>query len=264
MKVLIEAMNMPQIWRHGGASAKLRIYALSEFVTADGQWVGAGHPGQLESYYLEQVCAVAGFVLTIPSIEVDSTVDALINPNVRYTAEFITHNNRRVPFIANFPVNTLEPGDPSMTWGEILAIRNGPTRPTFDIPLFRQIASMISLAVGLLNKASATNTGVIALSVDPVDPIFPIAVGRNDPDYLALLANLGLPTVAAGQTTLVNGTKTVLEPLVTSTAAVASFSMDRNVTGTLRVVSIDDGVSFVIESSEMGDNGLVGWTITNT
>lgn len=179
MKVVIEAYNTPQIWKLKGA-VKLRIYADQSFWTSDGQWIPQGSPGSPNTHYLEVTCDVTGDVLTVPSFEIDSTVDALDGTQATYTAE-IAASNKRVPFMQNFAVNTLEAGDPSMTWAEIALFRTAFNPQQVSDPLLRQLNAMISLAAGSLTKASETNTGVTALSFDPNDPVFPIAVSDTDP-----------------------------------------------------------------------------------
>lgn len=264
MKILVEAINTPPIWRMGGTAAKLRVYAQSDFQTSNGQWVSAGHPGQLETFCLEIICTILGNVITIPSFEIDSTVDALVNPSALYTAQFISSANRRFPFLSNFPVNTLEAGDPSMTWGEILQHRNGYAPQSLSTSILRQIEATIQLAVGNLNKASDTNFGGTAVTVAPLDPVFPIAVGANDPLWLALQSGTGLLT-ESGTAVMVNGAVTVPSTIVLAGSIIGPFSMDAGVSHALHVPSanIVPGVSFDIVSSDGGDNGVVAWVLTN-
>lgn len=189
MKVIVEATVTPNLWHFTGA-VKLRIYANQQFFNSDGQYVPQGTPGQAASAYLEITCAVAGNELTIPSFEIDSTVDGLDNIWSTYTAELVAGGKRK-PFLTNFAINTLQPGDPSTTWAEIINLRNLLEPQSMPESLGRQVNALVTTAVGELNKSSETNTGVTALTADPVDPTFPIAVGANDPDYLALLAGSG-------------------------------------------------------------------------
>lgn len=186
MKVLIEAMSTPNVWRLGGTTAKLRIYANQSFKTSLGQWVPQGTPGHTDTFFLEVDCTIADGELTIPGIEVDSTVDALVNPFATYTAEIVSERNKRIPFLAHFSLNTLPDGDPSTTWGEIQITNEGYNPQSISEPLIRQLISYVQLAVGDLNRASETNTGVTALTTDPIDPVFPIAVSASDPNWLAV------------------------------------------------------------------------------
>jgi hypothetical protein len=263
MKVPINPWNTPQLWRLPSGTAELRIYANTDFVTSDNQLIPAGKINDPQSFYLSVTCTILGNVLTIPSFEIDSTVDALLNEHARYNAVLVAPNGKKVLFISNFAVNTLEPGDPSMDWAEILLFRDMPAPQQSSPSLLRQIAAMISVAAGALTKSNSINTGVTALSVDPLDPVFPIALAANDPLVLDLLSGVGL-TIAAGQATLVDGEVTVNEPLVLSTHIICPHSMSNDVNGVIKapVEEIVDNVSFKIVSSDGGDNGPIGWFIT--
>lgn len=180
MKIIIEAINTPDVWRFNGP-IKLRIYALQPFINSDGQLVPQGTPGQVQSAYLEVDCFTDGAdSLIIPGIEIDSTVDSLTNPWATYHAELVA-GGRRIPFLTGFGINTVEEGDDGYTWGEVALLRDMLTPQSIPESLNRQIAAMISSAVGQLNRASSTNTGITKLTADPVDPTNPIAVGANDP-----------------------------------------------------------------------------------
>lgn len=179
MKVPIEAFSTPGVWQLPGA-VTLRIYANQSFWTSLGQYIPQSTPG-MGPAYLEIACTVFDGVLTIPDIEIDSTVDSLDNIWATYTAQFVTEDETVVPFLANFSVNTIPDGDPSLTWGEIVLLKNSINPQSIPDSLIRQLIGQIQLAVGGLNRASTTNTGVTALNVAPLDPAFPIAVGSNDP-----------------------------------------------------------------------------------
>lgn len=258
MKVLVEANNTPDIWHLGGSTAKLRIYALRDFQTSSGQWIGAGSPGQVDSLYLEISCTIVANVLTIPSFEIDSTVDALINPNARYSAELVGENGRRVNYLDNFRVNTLQAGDPSMTWGEIRLFRRMNVPPYFTDSLDWQISRMIQLAVGSLNKASENNPGVAASSYPAVDPTFPIHVSVTDPLWLQLQTGSG-----AGSTTIVDGAVVVNTSAVAADSRPFAFSLSEGAMGPFYVLPAEFvvGVSFIVRSRNLGDNGLIGWRL---
>lgn len=179
MKVIIEAYNTADVWRFSGP-VKLRIYARQSFWTSDGQFIPQGTPGQSNTAYLEIACTVTANVLTVPSFEIDSTVDSQDNIWATYDAELVA-GNKRVDFLRGFAVNALADGDPSYTWPEIILFRNQIQPQSVPESMGRQVSAMITSAVGALNKASETNLGVVALDVDPVDPAFPIAVGINSP-----------------------------------------------------------------------------------
>lgn len=260
MKVLIEAINTPVIW-YSDVPVELRIYANSAFTSSDGQWIPRG---STRENYLPIAGSIVGNVLTFPSFEIDSTVDSPDNPFALYTAEVVevTTGRRLQTFKANFPLNTLEAGDPSYRWDEIENQRQ--MRRVQSVSNERLIAALITSAVGALNKSSETSTGVTALTEDPIDPTFPVAVSANDPRWLAIVAGTGL-SAAAGQATLVNGEVTIPSSVIDTTKVVLVTSLDVAVTGQLIVPQdeIVDEASFVIRSTNLGDNGLVGWVVLN-
>lgn len=257
MKVVIEASTTPNgVWKLTGA-VKLRIYASRSFWNSDGQLVPQGTPGSGHTSYLEITCVVADGTLVIPSFEIDSTVDALDDIWVTYTAELVA-GSRRIPFLQNFPVNTLVAGDPSYTWQEIILHKNLIAPQTIPESLSRQIAALITVAVGQLNKSSETNFGNTALSANPVDPAFPIAISQTDPLWQSLSAGTGLVS-GSDTATMVDGTVTIPSVEVTTDSKILVTSNDDGVFGSLRVSAIVPGVSFTITSSNGGDNGIVAW-----
>jgi hypothetical protein len=262
MKVPIEALSTPNIWRLGGSTAKLRIYADQPFQTSLGQWWPQGTPGAQNTFYMEVGCDILGGELIIPGFEIDSTVDGLVNPHATYTAELVSTNNKRIPFLSHFAVNTIEAGDPSLTWGEITLLRDGVNPQSISDSLIRQLLAHISLAVGDLNRSSSTNTGVTALTSDPVDPIFPIAVGANDPKWLAIDAGTGL-VVDSDIAVLANGQVTVANAAVLASSKIAVTARGEGVSGPPKVRNIVPGVSFDIVTDFPGDDGEVSWIMTN-
>lgn len=259
MKVLIEAFSSADFWKLTG-SVKLRIYANQSFWTSNGQYVPRGTVGSANTAYLEVACTVLGSTLTIPDFEIDSTVDSLDNIWATYTAELVT-DGKRVSFLANFAVNTLEAGDPSLTWGEIILLRNMLAPQSIPESLTRQIAAMITLAVGQLNRSSETNYGVTALTANPLDPAFPIAVGANDPVWLSLLAGTGM-LAEIDTAVLVDGRVTIPAVAVAADSKIFHSAME-GVTGALHIENIVPGESFDIVSANFGDNGTVSWALAN-
>lgn len=87
-----------------------------------------------------------------------------------------------------------------------------------------------------------------------------------DLSVVLAMINAALASYAAaanGQVTLVNGAATVLTPSVTDTSNIQLTSQDENVTGELLApISLRvSGESFEIRSTNIGDNGVVGWGI---
>lgn len=263
MQIPIEGWITSQLWRLPGGTAEIRVYADTDFVTSDNKFIPQGRVSDPKSFYFTVPCTIAGNVLTIPDTELPSTVDALVNPHARYTA-IIVAAGKKIPFIANFALNTLEAGDPSLTWAEILLFRDMPAAQQSAPSLLRQIAGMISLAVGSLNKASILNPGVAAGSWPANDPTFPIHVAQTDPAWENILNGIGLVT-KSGRATMVDGSALAIPaPTVNPDSIVLAFSMSDTVNGNLKApaANIVDGVSFDVFSTDGGDNGEISWIVT--
>lgn len=261
MKVLVEQAVLPNIW-HFSQTPECRIYALQDFVSDEGITVLRGTPGTDEPH-LKVDCDLSGASLTIDSYEIDSTFQlGLDAPPARYTAILQT-SQRKIPFLSNFIVPP-EPSD--TTWNNLkLFQRLGRMRyvnpPLAELQML--VAGMIADALTFLRYGSETRAGMVALTEDGLDPLFPVAVSANDPRWLSILAGTGL-AVASGQATMVNGVATVSDANATTTKVIIPVSMDVGVTGQLSVPqsSIVNGVSFqIVSTNAFGDNGVVGWVM---
>jgi len=182
MRVIVEAIQTTSQW-HFSAAPELRIYALQQFYSDDGHLVQRGTVGTDEPH-LKITCTLDGDILQIPSFEIDSTP---LDPAAYYTAIFAL-NGRRVPFMSNFSV----PAEPNgTTWGT-LAIHQRIGNMRFINPpmaeLQTMVASMIANALTFLRFGSETQAGMVALSNDPLDPGYPIAVSATDPQWQAFLS----------------------------------------------------------------------------
>lgn len=198
MKVIIEAINAPELWQEGGLTATLRIEALKGFTTSDGQFVPPGNSAN--KFYLEIPFAITAKIALIPSFEIDSTEDCYpwdsgrIGDVPGYRATIKTSKGKIIPYFPQFRVPVLTQGDTSFTWGELRVFNRGFVRGFIADRLLKEsdVQQWIQAAVGGLNKASETALGVTALSYDAVDPSYPIAVGDNDPRLV------GLPITGGG------------------------------------------------------------------
>lgn len=193
-KQIIEAINTPSTYQFDGDTAQLRLYATSPFVTSDGQLIGQGSSFDNQSWYLPVTCTVQPTgILYVPSFEVDSTTDGQPRTS-KYIAALFTEAGAYIG-----PMPTTNPNGfaipppslmPSPTWGQLAIYNRLPTLlyPPTTFPTSYEMYTAIAAAISQqLLKASATDVGNTALSVDPTDPAFPIALGINDPNYLALL-----------------------------------------------------------------------------
>lgn len=263
MKVLVEQFITSDAWSLTGV-VKLRIYARQSFWNSDGQFVPQGIPGRAETAYLEIDGTVTGTQLTIDDFEIDSTVDGLDNVFATYDAELVV-GTRRIPFLTSFPINTLQVGDPSTTWPEIIILRNMFVPQTLDDNLVRQIAALIQVAAGNLTKASETNTGVTALTVNPIDPIFPIAVAANDPVWLQLTSGSRILEASIANMDFASPGRVIVNSfLVTDDTPILLTGREPGITGVLHIESVIAGVSFEIVSSNGGDSGLISWAILSS
>lgn len=190
MKIVVEIHSTPNIY-HFSEAPELRIYALQDFPTDDGETVLRGAVGG-DGPHLKIQCTLDGNRIVIPAFEIDSNS---IDPPSYYTAIFKT-NGRMLPFLSNFRI----PAEPeSTTWGSIRDFQRLGKMRYVNPPLaeLQQIvSSMIANALTVRAYGNQNDPGAVALSVDPDDPIFPTAVAINDPDYLALLDAAGSGSAA--------------------------------------------------------------------
>lgn len=266
MKVPIQAANAPAIWQEGGTAAVLRAENLKGFTTTLGQFVPPSSGNRL---YLEVDITISAEEPMIPQFEVDSTDDCFpwdsdVTGDVPgYKFSIVTSKKKIIPYFPRCRVPTLADGDPSITWLELRALNRARKRQVIPQRFIPEmvVQAWIQAAVGALNKGNSINTGVVALTDDPLDPVFPIAVGANNALWQSLSAGTGL-VIESGTAVLVNGSVTVASTLVLSTSKIFPVSMDANVTGALRVESVVPGVSFRIVSNEVGNAGAVAWMMT--
>lgn len=187
MKIIVEALNTANVWQFGSAP-ELRIYALNDFITDNGQYIPRGLVGTNEPHLKVQCELTDPTTLYIPSFEVDSTP---LDRSAFYTAILVT-SGRKTPFLSNFAI----PPEPSSTsWGSIRLYQQV-GRMRFINPPMAEIqtlmSSMIANALLELSFASETNIGGTALTNDPLVPGFPIAVSASDPTWLALGGSSGV------------------------------------------------------------------------
>lgn len=252
MKVIVEAQNTPNVWQISG-TAQLRTFANQPFDTFHGQYVpkGSANEGDL---YLPVDCDTSAEQLLIPSHEVDSTEDSITNPNATYTSVLWTPQRGIIKpeFLANYRVPATLP---NQTW-PLLRLHKAARIPLRITNTYNseQIESLIAVALTFLRTGSPTQIGMLALQDPAVDPAFPIALGPNSPQAAR----------AHGLAQLVEGVATVITSTVLANSTIQLTGQDGNVSGTLRVESRVDGVSFEIVSDNGTDSGFVGWVIFNS
>lgn len=190
MKVIIEAIPTPNIW-HFTEIPELCIYANETFIADDGTLVLAGDPANPTDPHLKIPCELSGAnVLLLPSIEIDST--PLIAPSfhtARYTA-ILRSASYQATFLEGFAV---PPQPTSMNWDFLRTYQHLGRRFSYGPAAEHQamVTSMIADALTFLRYGSETQVGMVALTKDGDDPIFPTAVSANDPDFLAAIGGAG-------------------------------------------------------------------------
>lgn len=261
MKVTIEAQNTPDVWRLGGTEALMQIRANQSFDTFGGQFMPQGRVD--EGLYLEQVLTVDNHVLNIPSVELDSTTDALGKKDATYTVSLLTSKRKLIRphfFVGRVP-HTLAP---NTTWPVLRNAQPGtiPVRLLLDTYSKDEIHTLIATALTFLRMASPTQEGMAMGTFPAVDPGHPVHVSATDPLWTQIQAGQGL-VAAVGKADMANGAVNVPTAVALETSVIVPASMDAGVTGALQVLNVVAGVSFDIVSSNFGDNGEVSWILSN-
>lgn len=93
MSTITVATHNFENWTYGGASATLRIFALQQFITSDGDTIAQGDV-QTPANYKSVSCGVSGTMVTIPEFTLDSTTDSN-TPSAQYIAYLYDVNGVR-------------------------------------------------------------------------------------------------------------------------------------------------------------------------
>lgn len=80
--IVVNSFTIPN-YNGGGSTANIRIYADKSFLTSDGVRIFKSKAGG-SIWYKSVSCTVAGTVITVPQITIDSTTDS-DNPDATYT-----------------------------------------------------------------------------------------------------------------------------------------------------------------------------------
>ena len=183
MRVEIEQIQTANVW-HFSSAPELRIYALADFFSDDGDYVPRGTVGTDEPH-LKVQCTLENDTVQIPTFEIDSTP---IDPPAYYTAIFVA-GSRKTPYLSNFAV----PAEPeATTWPTLRTFQRIGRMRYVNPPLAQlqaMVASMIADALTFRSYGNEVDVGNVALSTDPLDPTFPIAVSTTDPVWQSLLSN---------------------------------------------------------------------------
>jgi hypothetical protein len=177
--VTLQTETITPRWNWGGSVAYLRIYASTPFYASNGEYIASGVPHS-KGFYKQYTCTVSGTVLTIPQVELQSTLDSTVQ-NARYSAYLYDSAARyRYPLLVGFVVS--DELAPACTW-EALTLANQGTQinffnQTWTIPqIIEYVQSLVGS--GTTPYASELVAGKTALDLDPVLSSEPIAIGVN-------------------------------------------------------------------------------------
>ena len=178
MNITIPSLTIDN-WQHVGTVAKLRIFALQTFKSAENVLViGASSPAR--DWYLELVCTIGTRVdgagqtirtLTIPAIQLPSTIDS-DTPDARYYALFADDSGRVLQPFYGFEYFSLPASSP-YTWQQIRAYNSLATVTPPD-NWQTQVQSLINSS--LPGAATTTTAGVVKLSTPPSGDSVVVAV----------------------------------------------------------------------------------------
>lgn len=76
-------------WVNSNTAPRLRIYLNKPIVTSDSRTLASGSAQQNTGYYQSVTCSVSLGILTIPQFTLDSTVDAVVGSDAKYSAYFL-------------------------------------------------------------------------------------------------------------------------------------------------------------------------------
>lgn len=222
MQIDIDELKTPAIWGLTDLAPALEIYADEPFDTNDGLSVLAGDVN-LGDFRHRVIGAVAGGVATFPPIVgIYTTEDSLTNQLATYSAYIRVAGRAPIPYLERFPLAPPHGNQVSVSWTSIKIHALAPiARRSSDVYTKTQTENAIQAAI------------------------------------LSALAS----RLTSGVATLIDGEAEVPNSFVRLESRIVSYSMDENVTGTLRtgLADIIEHESFVIRSTEVGDNGQVAW-----
>ena len=225
MQLDIDATETPAQYQLTDNGPALEIYANEQFDTDDGKTVMPGDP-ERGDFLHRVVGSVAANVITFPKVEgIYSTEDSLTNQLATYSAYIRITGQPLIPWLERFPIPPLNQGMASWSW----------TRLRIH-------------AAGVLARRSAE-----------------VYTKQQTDSAIAAALLQGGTLAASGFATLEDGEILVPTQSVVVTSKIGTFSMDEFVTGNLRAPAADiiAGVSFMIRSTNPGDNGVVSWFIVN-
>jgi len=144
--VTVQTFNLPD-WHWGGSTAKLRLYANTNWTDSGGTPHIGGTIGSPVGFYQEVSLTISGTTVTVPQFITQSTLDSLDFPTVRITGVlFDDQGARRETLFDNWFINTSTP----TTWAglRILNLGRGLVNPPDTYLTTIQTQALIDLAIG--------------------------------------------------------------------------------------------------------------------
>lgn len=198
--VTVSAQTIDGIWRYGGSTAKLRVYASTTFEQSGSFIIGSSRGSG--SWYQEISCTVASTTLSIPSFSILVTTTST-SPGATYTFVFVdSKGTERDVYLSGIKVpDTL---GATVTFAQLYRFSTTTAaRPTsYDMYSKDQVNALLAggLTTACIN-ASDSSRGCTKISVPPASSTNPIVVGDNDAraneDYNASSFSNSLSTAVA-------------------------------------------------------------------
>lgn len=224
MKIEIDELRTAAIWGLADLAPALEIYADEPFDTDDGLSVLAGDVAQ-QDFRHRVIGAVTNGVAVFPRItDIYTTEDSKTNQQATYSAFIRVAGRQPIPFLVRFPLAPLHGSQLSISWTSVKIHAIQPiARRSNDVYTRTQTENAIQAAIQAA-LASRLQSGVAVLE---------------------------------------NGSVEVPSNIVTADSRIVVNSMDEGISGILRAprAGIVENESFLIQSTNDGDNGFVSWLI---
>lgn len=212
-----------QGWTYGGASARLRIFANSQFVTSDGKIINAGSQAK-SSWYKEIVCAISGTTLTVPAFQIDTTTDSDVKTAtysaVFYDAKGVKRDNF-FPDIPNFRVPNLFGA--KITWIQIRTYNlTAPRPPTPNYPNVDQVITLINQNTLLSTPVTSVAGKTGAIFLNKADVGLDQVVNISEEQRRTQLETLANKTISGGLNNFSNIPQSAITDLPAALAAIST------------------------------------------
>ncbi len=224
MQIEIDELKTPANWGLADTAPALEIYADEPFDTNDGLSVLAGDV-RLGDFRHRVVGSVADSIATFPKVVgIYTTEDSLTNQLATYSAYIRVAGREPIPYLVRFPLAPVNGPHLSVSWTTIKIHALEPiARRSSDVYTRQQTENAIQAAI---QSALASR-------------------------------------ISSGVAVLEDGEAEVLSNVIKFDSRIAVTSMDESITGVVSApkAGIVENESFLIRSTNGGDNGFVSWLI---